>query len=657
MRLSSRRTPRRLILLAPALALSACGGGGTELDTPAPCNPLGGTSCVLPWPSAIYETEDAASRTGRRLAIPEGALPANIDGIRIDPGMYNAQDGFSAAAPMLAAFSTGVDPVNLVHYSNFAASVTAASPTVLVDMSTGQLVHHFAELDAPAATTPDKQVLFIRSAAMLKGGTRYAVAIKKTLKAKGGGELPIPEGFQAVLDGQETTHELLERARPRYAEIFAALEAHGVARADLVTAWDFTTGSREAVRADLLDARDAALAAMGANAANLTFAFEEKTTGDARIAKHYAGQFDVPLFLSKGGGTLPGTALVRGPDGKPVTSGMYRVPFTAVVPQCALTSPTPVPMMIYGHGLLGTAEQTHSSGTRHAAAELCMVAVGTDMRGMAEVDVPSVALALNDANNGPLVFDVLVQGMVNHVAMVQIARGPMANTLFRKPGNLPLVDPSKFYFYGISQGGIMGTTVCAIDPVIERCVLQVGGINYSLLLDRSRDWPTYRTTLVGSYESPVDIVLVLNLMQQQWDRTEPTGFADGMLSGQIRGVPQKQVFMQIAIADDEVSNLASEYQARTMGIPTLTPSPYVPFGLEGKAGPARNGLVIYDFGLGRTIPPGNEAPPDNDVHSNIRNKRATLDMMKRFYETGDIVQTCTAPSGCDCPQGGCGPTL
>ena len=87
------------------------------------------------------------------------------------------------------------------------------------------------------------------------------------------------------------------------------------------------------------------------------------------------------------------------------------------------------------------------------------------------------------------------------------------------------------------------------------------------LLDRSRDWPTYRTTLIGSYESPADIVLVLNLMQQQWDRTEPTGFADGILTGQIRGVPQKQVFMQIAIADDEVSNVASEYQARTMGIP------------------------------------------------------------------------------------------
>jgi hypothetical protein len=246
--------------------------------------------------------------------------------------------------------------------------------------------------------------------------------------------------------------------------------------------------------------------------------------------------------------------------------------------------------------------------------------------------------------------------MINHVALAQIARGPMEQALFRDAGK-PLVDPNKVFYYGISQGGIMGTTVCAIDPVIERCVLQVGAINYSLLLERSRDWPIYRTTLVGSYLDPLKISLIVNLMQQQWDRTEPTAVADAILTREIPGTPDKQVFMQIAIADDEVSNVASEYQARTMGIPVLTPSPYVPFGLEGTAEPARSGLVIYDFGLGATIPPTNEAPPDNDVHSNVRNKRQTIEMMRRFYENGEIVQLCTAPAGCDCPAGGCGPNL
>ncbi|MEO7093318.1 MAG: hypothetical protein ABI175_08715, partial [Polyangiales bacterium] len=387
-------------------------------------------------------------------------------------------------------------------------------------------------------------------------------------------------------------------------------------------------------------------------------AFTSTTTapGDTRFAARYDGQFDAPLFLSQ---VLPGPGvkLLRDSAGKPKPNGLYKVPFTAIVPQCALTSPTPVPILIYGHGLLGDATQVASSGPRNAAAESCMVAIGTDMRGMVDVDVPNVALALNDANSGNLIFDVLVQGMINHVALVQIARGPMAAALFAKTGGGSLVDPSRVYYYGISQGGIMGTTVCGIDPVITRCVLQVGAINYSLLLERSRDWPTYRTTLNGAYPDPFDDVMVINLMQQQWDRTEATSVVDTIVPHTFPGTPQKQVFMQMAIADDEVSNIGTEMQARTMTIPVVMPSPYVPFGLQPASTPVANGLVIYDFGLGSTIPKGNEAPPDNAVHGSIRNKKATADMMKRFYETGEIVQMCTAPKGCDCTAGGCGAEL
>lgn len=644
-------------LLVSLTLIAACGGGDKDLATPDECNPLGGSSCITPWPSAIYEVDDASSRTGRRLAIPAGALPTNIDGIPVAPDLYNQMDGFSSAAPLVTAFATGVDGSNLVHYSNFPASVTADSPTVLIDMSTGELVHHFAELDARVPEQPNRQALYIRSAKMLKGSTRYAAAIKKTLKAKDGSELPVPEGFQAIVDGEKTTHPLLERVRPRYEEIFAALEQHGIAKQDLVVAWDFTTASRESVQSDLLEARTATLAAAGTNGANLTYTATEGTSSDARIALRITGEYDAPLLLTNGGSTAMTTRLLRDGNGKPMTMGTYKVPYTAIVPQCALQGNTPVPMMIYGHGLLGDSGQVHSAGTRHASAELCMVVVGTDMRGMSTPDVPNVVHALNDANNGHAVFEVLVQGMMNHVALVQLARGPMAQNLFVRQNGTSYVDPSKFYYYGISQGGIMGTTVCAIDPVIDRCVVQVGAINYSLLLERSRDWPTYRTTLIGAYPDPLDVALLLNLMQMQWDRTEPTAVADVITTSGFPMTKAKQVLMQIAIADDEVANIGSEYQARTMGIPVLTPSPYVPFGLEQTAGPAPNAMVIYDYGLGNTIPPTNEPPPDNNVHSEIRNKQATIDMMRRFFETGEIVQTCTAEKGCDCAANGCGASL
>ncbi len=652
----------RTVVFLSLCVLAACGDNNTrELPTPQECNPLGGTSCITPWPSALYEVDDATTISGKRLAIPVGALPTNIDDITIDPELFDNLDGFSSAAPMVTAFSTGVDGSNLVPYANLAASVTDASPTVIVDMSTGELVEHWAELDASAADTPDKQALYIRPSKLLKGSTRYAVAIKKTLKAKDGGELPIPEGFQAILDDEPTSHVLLEAARSRYTDIFAALEAHGIQRTDLVTAWDFTTASRESIRADLVNARDTALAMIGTNGANLTFTIDnDEVPSDARFARRIDGTYDVPLFLTNNGIASGSSRLQRDAEGKPMATGMYRVPFTALVPQCAMTATDPVPMMIYGHGLLGKAiDQVSSGGAKNAAAGVCAVVLGTDMRGMSEQDVPNVALSLNDANNGRSIFDVLVQGMVNHVVLVQLARGAFTTDVFTKTANGPsLVDPDKFYYYGISQGGIMGTTVCAIDPVIEKCVLQVGAINYSILLERSHDWETYSTILRGAYPDPLDQVLIINLMQTQWDRTEPTGVADVIVGDGFPGTPKKHVFMQFGIGDVEVSNLGSEYQARTMGIPVITPSPYIPQGLVGTDQPVESGVVIYDFGVGDTIPTTNTPPPENDVHSNLRNKQATVDMMKHFYETGEIVQMCTGEKGCDCTEAGaCGAGL
>src|SRR5690606_8244566 len=151
----------------------------------------------------------ASTETGRRVDIPVGALPKNFDGIEISPDIFNKQDGFSYAAPPIIAFESGIDGSNLVDYKHYADSLTDASPTVLLDMSTGELVAHFAELDSRERDKVASQALYIRPAQLLKPATRYVVAIKKTLKAKDGSDLEIPEGFQAILDGETTSHTLL----------------------------------------------------------------------------------------------------------------------------------------------------------------------------------------------------------------------------------------------------------------------------------------------------------------------------------------------------------------------------------------------------------------------------------------------------------------
>jgi hypothetical protein len=649
---------RLLSIMALGALVAGCGDNTGGSDIPAECNPLGGTNCMTPWPNGIYQVEDASSPTGVRNAVPLGALPTNLSDIPIDPDLeLNKRSGFSIAAPILTAFSTGVDGSNLVSNRELAASLTAASPTVLIDTSTGELVEHFAELDARAADTPDKQALFIRPSTVLEFSTRYVVAIKRTLKAPGGADLPIPPGYQAILDGSDSGHELLERMRPRFDSIFAELAAQGVAPEDLVVAWDFTTTARDDVQRNIIAARDRALDAIDQGAVTLGYTVESDVEhGDPLIARRIEGTFTAPLFMSQDGRVTPETRLERDGEGLPIVVGSYEVPFVAIVPECALDPQRqePVGMMIYGHGLLGSANQVASGGVRALVGQdhACMVAYGTHFRGFADIDLPNLALMLNDANKQDLFFPIQIQGLVDHIVLTKTAQGPMAETLFVDDQQDSIVDPSKVFYYGISQGGIMGGIIMGYEPSISRAVLQVGAVNYSMLLERSLDWPTYRTIMIGAYPDPLDVALLINLMQEFWD-TDPANVVYDMIPGTIEGSIPKQILMQIAVADDEVSNIASEYQARTMGINALEPSVYEPQGVPVAAGPLDNGLVLFDWGLGDTIPLTNEAPPDNDVHGDLRFYEATTRQIGTFFETGEIQSFC-GESGCTCLDGGCG---
>ena len=91
-------------------------------------------------------------------------------------------------------------------------------------------------------------------------------------------------------------------------------------------------------------------------------------------------------------------------------------------------------MIIYGHGLLGDSGQVASGAVRATAAELCMVVVGTDMRGMSTMDVGAVARALENLSHADEVMEVLVQGIVNHVALERAARTVLRPAAVHRPG-------------------------------------------------------------------------------------------------------------------------------------------------------------------------------------------------------------------------------
>jgi len=81
--------------VALAAGLIAVATGAPAEAAPKRCDPLGGGECLLPFPNDYFTKKDAATATGRRLALPRAGMPENKDGVRIDPRDWNRADGFS----------------------------------------------------------------------------------------------------------------------------------------------------------------------------------------------------------------------------------------------------------------------------------------------------------------------------------------------------------------------------------------------------------------------------------------------------------------------------------------------------------------------------------------------------------------------------------
>jgi hypothetical protein len=499
--------------------------------------------------------------------------------------------------------------------------------------------------------------LFLRPAQRLTGGHRYAVAITKAVKGADGNDLPIPPGFAALRDGKHTDHALLEAERPRFAAVLEALDSAGYPADDLVVAWEFTVASDDFIHQDMIAARDAAVAALDNHTIQFTITKDSGSgSGSAATTRIIEGTLDAPLFLTDGGDAVMQPVVARDSNNLPMMQGWYQIPFAAIVPPCAYSSPTPVGMVIYGHGLMGAATEVEGGTQQTTASSLCMVFAATDLRGMSTQDLAAVATALNDGTHADQVMEVLEQGLVNQVTLVRALRTTFAQTLFvdANNGNKVLVDPTNVVYYGLSQGGIFGTSIMAYDPTLTLGVLGVGAANYSMLLDRSSDWPTYRSILSAAYPDSLDDTMLLSLFQMRWDKTEGAGIVNSVLAGSPTSPQPKQLLMQIALSDNQVPNIGSYWQARSMGIPVIGPTPVTPWGLTVQQTPITTGsaMIIMDGGAPPAPATNVPAPAQNpSMHDLTRTQPATWRQMHDFYTTGMIVNECAG--ACECQSGAC----
>ncbi|HET6817437.1 MAG TPA: hypothetical protein VFH66_09475 [Mycobacteriales bacterium] len=603
---------------------------------------------------------------------------------------------------------------------------------ILLDTATMQRVPVWGEVDqytdeaGPVQTGTVQQDLMIHPAVNLADGHHYIVALRHLVTDDGSTAQP-SAAFKAYRDGTAVVTD------PRTAhmnKIFEALQADGVDRGSLYLAWDFTTASTDNVTGRLLAIRDDAFHQLGDD--NLadgkvagrspSFTVDSVTNftpaQDSQIARRITGHFTVPCYIaptcepptkcdqvSQGivdDCPTPGQFALdpTNPDAKPQqTPGQtYSANFICNVGRTAYDNRTLMRPVEYGHGLFGGAGEVNSGPQKTMADQHDMLYCATDWTGMASADVPNAVVALSDFSRFPILTDRVQQGELNFLYLARLMVHPQgfsSSPAFQWSDGTPFIDRTQAFYDGNSQGGIYGGTVCAVSVDVRRCVLGVPGMDYSILLPRSSDYvaqhpllqslqgfdPTDPTGAIGysdlfdsSYPDQSQRMIILDLVQALWDRSDPDGYASHMRSG-LPNTPTHEVLLQAGWGDHQVANITAFTEARTIGAvgmsPPLVAARYGPYqdpfwGIpawpgspyEGSAitlfdtGPAGNVRQVSDLNGGGTHD-GTNPPPVADIPNRSGEdpheapRRAHCGQLQKdaFLSVDGLV---TSPSTSDC---------
>jgi hypothetical protein len=664
-----------------------------------------GTNCLFPFPSDHYTVPDSSTPTGLRVNLSTDSTPANKDGIHIDPADINRSDGFSPGESIVirvpgldnpqAFENTGAVPV-----TDMDRAFDPNQPIVLIDAATGQRQLIWSEIDS-TATSPADTDLIIRPGRNLIEGHRYIVAMRN-LKDASGATIPAPPGFALYRDDVQTNASAIEQRRAHFDEVLSKLKGAGIDRGSLYDAWDFTVASTPNITQRMLSIRDRGLADLGdttpgdgtmqGDAPDFTITnvtdFPDTTGHGAQNIREVTGTYQVPCFLSSGcsnpgGEYQPGGQFDLGSDGVPQPNGTMTARFTCNIPRSAVTDTGggvfdvdhPVRPSMYGHGLFGDYTEVHTTNVRQLGTDEGVLTCATDFTGMMEDDVGTAITALQDLSNFQPLPDGLQQGFLNFIylgRLLMLPDGFSNNAAFQFSGNSVIDHSQGLYYYGNSQGGIAGGALTAVEPDITRTVLYVPGMNYSTLLTRSVDFEDYSLVLYPSYPVQSERPLLLAMIQMMWDRGEPNGYANHMTSDPLPNTPAHHVLIEMAYGDHQVSNVATEVEARTIGAPlrypTLDPGrtpSFVNFfpdldPLGDLSGPAAdgNGMFVWDIGPKRPNPMDpdhplgtdpapitNTAPDDSfgtDPHDTVINTSAAVrhQIAEFLKPDGQIVEVC-----------------
>ena len=577
------------------------------------CDDTNHIHCMLPFPSGAFLDVDETKNTGYSLSIDGQAIPDTRSSVSDNMVILDRLDGFSPSTQIFTAFDGIPNITGMATQFDIGISTMEGHSSVLLNMETGEKVHHWIELDA-RAQEDEETILFLRTIEGLEHNTTYTVGFRNLVDG-GGAPIEPSNGFRALRDGNVTDSDGIEAQRGVYEEVFQNLGSVGFERSSLQSAWWFHTASTESILEDILIMRDDAEQRLGDDGIGCQIVdIEEDFGNDNSSLRLIRGTVTTPHYMENEFARSP---LMRGATGDPEFVENREIDFTMLIPLSLAENNTSGPLTVFGHGLFGDGD-SYAMNARSVANEYQTVVIATDFKGWSsDGDLDAMTFALMDLKEFQYQQERQMQAVINHISMVRAITGICSDNENFKHNGTNMIDVETVNYIGISLGGLRGPSLLAFVPELEWGVLWVGGTSFTHQVERSThygsdEYPGQFFELLSSdvsLPSRLDRAVSIALLQSIWDSTDGETYLPFRETGYQDILEPFDMFYLTSMMDAQVTTLSADRAVRTGNVPVVTGSAYHPFGVEVIDGPISGSSAAYFDGDFPPLPTGNTNGP------------------------------------------------
>ena len=136
-------------------------------------------------------------------------------------------------------------------------------------------------------------------------------------------------------------------------------------------------------------------------------------------------------------------------------------------------------------------------------------------------------------------------------------------------------------------------------------------------------------------------LLVNGLIQQLWDPGESAGYAYAMNRDPLQGNEAKDVLIQVAYGDPQVTTIGARIMARAYGATAVSPALEPVYGLDEAQAPFQGSAYVeWSYPDGAMVGDNSLPPEGPDAHECPRREPEAQAQLADFLNTGVVNQYC-----------------